>query len=54
MMKRRLAGAFMLLVLTAAGCSAHAGAKVNDDSAGASAGAAVGSHDGSGSGSIRK
>jgi len=50
----RLAGAFMLLVFTAAGCSAPAGAKVNDDSASGSAGASVGSHGGSGSGSISK
>ena len=52
MVNLRLGAAFMLFVLAAAGCSAHAGAKANDDSASARGSASVSGH--SGSGSIRK
>jgi hypothetical protein len=49
-----LVGAFMLLVLTGAGCSAHGSAKVNDHSASGSGAASVSGHSGSGSGSVSK
>jgi len=49
-----LAGAFMVLVLTGAGCSAHSSARVNDHSASGSGSASVSGHSGSGSGSVSK
>ena len=49
-----LVGAFMLLILTGAGCSAHGSARVNDHSASGSGSASVSGHSGSGSGSVSK
>jgi hypothetical protein len=51
MINVHLAGAFMLLVLAAAGCSAHGSARVNDGSASGS-GSASGHGSSSGSGSV--
>jgi len=49
-----LVGAFMLLVLTGAGCSAHGSARATDHSASGSGSASAGGHSGSGSGSVSK
>ena len=49
-----LVGAFMVLVLTGAGCSARGSARVNDHSASGSGSASAAGHSGSGSGSVSK
>jgi hypothetical protein len=49
-----LVGAFMVLVLIGAGCSARGSARVNDHSASGSGSASTSGHSGSGSGSVSK
>jgi hypothetical protein len=49
-----LAAAFMVLVLTGAGCSAHGSARATDHSASGSGAASAAGHSGSGSGSVGK
>ena len=49
-----LVGAFMVLVITGAGCSAHGSARANDHSASGSGSASTSGHSGSGSGSVNK